>query len=262
MTDEQVEIDTTVAHPARVYDYWIGGKDNYAPDRELAEKMIAQVPAIPMMARANRDFLGRAVRYLVVDRGVRQFLDIGSGIPTASNVHQVAQAVDPSVRVVYADNDPIVLAHSRALLTSTPEGRTAFVAGDARSPQAILEKATATLDLDRPIGLMLISLLMYFELDEAAAIVATLMDALPAGSTPTISHPTGDFDPDAATRANATAAGGGITYRTRSREQIAQLFDGLDMVAPGLVPMLSWRPDVEHPNPRSVYYWVGMGVKP
>jgi O-methyltransferase involved in polyketide biosynthesis len=258
-----VEIDTTIPHPARVYDYWIGGKDNYAPDRELAEAMIRQVPTIPMMARANREFLGRAVRYLVAEAGVRQFLDIGSGIPTASNVHQVAQGIDPTARVLYVDNDPIVLAHSRALLTSTPEGATAFVAGDARDPQAILgdPAVTATLDRTQPVALMLVSMLMYFDDDLARGLVTTLMDALPPGSHLTISHPTGEFDPTGSDQANAVAARGGITYNTRTRAGVERLFDGFDLVSPGVVPMLEWHPDVIHPHPRSVYYWVGMATK-
>lgn len=260
---QHAEIDTTIAHPARVYDYLLGGKDNYAPDRALAEAMIEQLPTLPEMTRANRDFLGRAVRYLVDEQGIRQFLDIGSGIPTASNVHQVAQEIEPSVRVVYVDNDPVVLAHSRALLTSAPQGRTTCVDGDARDPRAILDDPAvlATLDRSQPVALMLVSVLMYFPDDEARSIVATLMDALPAGSLLTISHPTVDFDPNAGPQAAAAGASRGIVYHNRTGQEVERFFDGLNMVEPGVVPMLEWRPRLQDPHPRSVYYWVGIGVK-
>lgn len=259
-----VEIDTSVAHPARVYNYWLGGKDNYAPDRVLAEAMIAQLPTIPVMARANRDFLRRAVCQLVIEHGVRQFLDVGSGIPTANNVHQVAQHFTPDSRVVYVDNDPIVLAHSRALMTSMPEGRTTFITGDAREPQAILDDPAvfATLDRTQPIALMLISVLMYFADDEAYSIVTTLLDALPSGSYVAISHPTADFNPEAAAQAVAVADRSGIRYVARSRADVERFFDRLDLVAPGVVPMLSWHLPMTHPDPESVYYWVGMARKP
>lgn len=164
-------IDTSVAHPARVYDYFLGGKDNYAPDRELAERMAAQMPGLPTMTRANRAILGRAVRVLSAELGMRQFLDIGSGLPTSSNVHQVAQATDPTSRVLYVDNDPIVLAHGQALLVGDPAGRTAFVGADARDPRAILAAPTLreVLDLDEPVALILLSFLMYFPRRRGAA---------------------------------------------------------------------------------------------
>lgn len=258
------DIDITVAHPARVYDYLLGGKDNFAPDRELAEAMIRQIPSMPVMMRANRDFLGRAVRFLVAERGVRQFLDVGSGIPTGSNVHQVAQDVDPTARIVYVDNDPVVLAHSRALMTSTPQGRTAFVPADARDPHAVLDDPAvfATLDRAQPIALMLISFLMYFPDDQAYPMVATLLDALPSGSYLTISHPSGDFDPEAAAQAAAAGRRGGIDYHVRSRAEVERFFDGLELAEPGVVPMLEWRPGLRHPDPHSVHYWVGMARKP
>jgi O-methyltransferase involved in polyketide biosynthesis len=257
-------IDDTVAHPARVYDFLIGGKDNYAPDRALAEAMTARLPGLPEMLRANRDFLGRAVRHLVAERGVTQFLDIGSGIPTAANVHQVAQRIDPSARVVYVDNDPMVLAHARALMVGTPQGRTAFVAGDANDPRAILADPVVfgTLDRERPVALMLVSLLMYFPDDVAHEIVRVLLDALPSGSHLTISHPTVDFDPTGGADAAEAGAGGGIAYHNRTRDEVERFFAGLDLVEPGIVPMLEWRPGIAHPRPRSVYYWVGMGTKP
>ncbi len=256
-------IDDTVAHPARVYDYLLGGKDNYAPDRALAAAMTASLPDLPTMLQANRDFLGRAVTHLVTERGVTQFLDIGSGIPTAANVHQVAQAIEPSTRVVYVDNDPMVLAHARALMVGTPEGRTEFVAGDATDPAAILADPAVfgTLDRERPIALMLVSMLMYFPDDVAHRIARTLMDALPPGSHLTISHPTVDFDPASAAAAEVGSSGG-IAYHNRTRAEVERFFDGLELVEPGIVPMLEWRPGIRHPRPRSVYYWVGMGRKP
>ena len=256
-------IDDTVAHPARVYDYMLGGKDNYAPDRALAEAMTARLPSLPEMLRANRDFLGRAVRHLVAERGIRQFLDIGSGLPAASNMHQVAQAIDPAARVVYVDNDPMVLAHARALMTSTPEGCTEFVSADARDPRSILADpaVVGTLDRDRPVALMIVSMLMLVDDEEATGLVRTLLDALPAGSHLTISHPTVDFDPTGGAEAARAGSSGGIAYRNRTLAEVERFFDGLDPVEPGIVPMLEWRPGIRHPRPRSVYYWVGMAVK-
>jgi len=248
---EKPVIDTSIAHPARVYDYMIGGKDNYAPDRALAEAMTAQMPGMPAMLRANRDFLGRAVRHLVTERGVRQFLDIGSGIPSGGTVHQVAQEIEPTARVVYVDNDPIVLAHSRALLTSSPQGRTAFVDADATDPEGILADPAvfATLDRSEPIALMLVSVLMYFDDATAHRIVRTLLDALPPGSHLTISHPASDFDPEMSARTREAGERGGIDYHVRDRAGVARFFDGLDLVEPGIVRLLDWQPALRHPDP-------------
>ncbi len=259
-------VDTSRPHPARVYDYLLGGKDNFAADRQAADAMTAQLPTLPDMIRANRAFLHRAVRHLVVDLGLRQFLDVGSGIPTAWNVHQVAQAADPGARVVYVDNDPVVAAHSRALLTGVTDGPTAFIAADARDPATILADPAlaATLDLDRPVALMLVSVLMYFPDDIARDIVDTLLAALPRGSVITVSHPTADFDPGAAEQAVAAARAGGLTYLTRSRDEVAALFRGLEPIEPGVVPLLAWRPEpgADPGDVRSVYYWGGMARKP
>lgn len=256
-------IDNTVPHPARVYDYLLGGKDNYAPDRALAESMTTRLPDLPGMLRANRDFLGRAVRHLVAERGIRQFLDIGSGIPTAANVHEVAQELDPAARVVYVDNDPMVLAHARARMTSSPEGRTAYADVDALDPAAVLADPTVsgTLDLGQPVALMVVSMLMLFSDEEADTVVRTLVDGLPAGSHLTISHPTLDFDPAGGAGAAEAGLSGGIAYHNRTRAQVERYFDGLELVEPGVVPMLEWRAGIRHPRPRSVYYWVGMAVK-
>ncbi len=267
MDDPRAEIDTSRAHPARVYDYLIGGKDNFAADRRAADAMMTQVPDLPTMMRANRQFLHRAVRHLVADLGLRQFLDIGSGIPTACNVHQVAQDVDQDARVVYVDNDPVVAAHSRALLTSARPGSTAFIHADAADPAAILADPvlTDTLDLTEPVALMLVSVVMYFDDPTARTLIDSVLDVLPPGSCLALSHPTADFAPDVVGRAVEAARHGGLTYLPRTQEQVTALFAGLDLVEPGVVPMLAWRPDeVRGPrrDDRSVYYWAGVGRKP
>jgi O-methyltransferase involved in polyketide biosynthesis len=266
VTEDAPPVDADKAHPARVYDFLLGGKDNFAADRAVGQAMVVQVPGAAVMARANRAFLHRAVRHLVADRGVTQFLDVGSGIPTAPNVHEVAQSIDPTCRVVYADRDEVVAAHSRALLISSPQGRTAFVTADATEPGRILADPalTDTLDLSRPVALMLISFLMYFEDDVAHRIIATLLDALPAGSFLTISHPTADFDEESSREAAAAGRTGDLTYLPRSRAEVEALFTGLELVEPGVVPMLSWKPDADltGQDPHSVFYWVGMARKP
>ena len=266
MTDGQ---DLGLDRPsgARIYDYMIGGKDNFDVDRKVADAMLAVAPSVGVSARANRDFLQRAVRYLVAEAGVRQFLDIGSGIPTMSNVHQVAQDIDPDCRVVYVDNDPIVAAHSRALLVR--DERTAFVTADATNPAGILaaEELTRTLDLSRPVALMFVSFLMYFDDLVAANIVSALRNALPPGSYVVISHPTADLAADedelkSLQAAGAAATAGGVTYVPRTRDQVADLLAGTTLVPPGLVPMQQWRrPAAVRPGVR-VHYWVGVGRTP
>lgn len=271
------EIDISVPHPARVYDSWLGGKDNYAADRALADAIAQQIPTISAMARANRAFLGRAVRYLVADAGIRQFLDIGTGIPTAGNTHEVAQQVDPTARVLYVDNDPIVLAHARALMSSTAEGRTAYIQADLHDPASILADPAVrdTLDLDEPVALMLVAVLMYFrDSHDPQGIVTTLLDALPAGSHLVISHPTADFDPEAMAGVVVAAEHGGIPFVPRSQAETEALFAGTGLVEPGVVPVLAWRPDEDLPagvasgpgagapvDPYSAYYWAGIGRK-
>ncbi len=194
------EINTNVAQSARVYDYWLGGKDNFPADRAVAEAIAEQVPTIRTQVRAQRAFLGRTVRYLAREAGIRQFLDIGTGIPAAGNVHNVAQESAPESRVLYVDNDPIVLAHARALMPSTPEGRVAFIQADLREPEVILgDPAVAkTLDLTQPVGLVLIGVMHHLrDDDDPRRIVATLVDALASGSYLVLSQTTPDFDPDA-----------------------------------------------------------------
>jgi hypothetical protein len=237
------ELDTGVANPARIYDYWLGGKDNFAPDREAAEKVIEVFPGIIPGVQANRAFLGRAVRYLADEAGVRQFLDIGTGIPTKSNVHEVAQEVAPESRIVYVDNDPMVLTHALALLTSTPEGATSYIESDLRDVDKILREAAATLDFDQPIAITLLMILMLVE--NPHEIVTRLMDAVPSGSYLVITHPAGDVDTGQISEAyeELNERMGDVQGTLRTREEVAGFFDGLEMVPPGLVQLHRWRPD-------------------
>ena len=196
--DQPVLFDTSVAHVARVYDYWLGGKDNFAADRAAGEQAIKAFPNIVLSARANRAYLARAVRFLAGEAGVRQFLDIGTGIPTASNTHEVAQSVAPDSRIVYVDNDPIVLTHARALLTSDPAGATNYIDADLREPEQILARAAQVLDYDRPVAVMLMAILQHLqEEDDPYQVVATLMAAMPSGSYLALSHPAKDIDAEA-----------------------------------------------------------------
>jgi hypothetical protein len=242
--DREVEIDTSVAHPARVYDYWLGGKDNYAADREAAERVLAVTPGLRFRVRANRAFLARAVRYLAAEAGIRQFLDIGTGIPSANNTHQVAQAVAPDSRIVYVDNDPIVLTHARALLSSGPEGSTQYVQGDLRDATAILAAAARTLDFSQPTGLMLLGIMhLIQDAEDPYRIVADLMDALPPGSYLAISHPASDIhagQAEAQKRYNERVS---TPQTLRTRDEVSRFFEGLKLVAPGVVYVHTWHPD-------------------
>ena len=236
-------IDSSVAHPARVYDYWLGGKDNYAADREAAERVLAVTPGLRVRVRANRAFLARAVRYLAGEAGIRQFLDIGTGIPSANNTHEVAQDVAPDARVVYVDNDPIVLAHARALLASDPRGATQYLDGDLRQPASILREAAQTLDFSRPTGLLLFGILhLVQDSEDPRGIVAELMDALPAGSYLALSHPALDIGPAQATAQQRYNERVSTPQTLRTREEVAGFFEGLDLVPPGLVYVHTWRP--------------------
>ena len=238
-------IDTAVAHPARVYDYWLGGTNNFAADREAAERVLAATPGLRARVRANRAFLVRVVRYLAAEAGIRQFLDIGTGIPSADNTHEVAQAAAPDSRVVYVDNDPIVLVHARELLASSPQGATQYVEGDLRDPAAILEAASRTLDFTRPTALMLLGVLhLIGDSEDPYRIVAGLMDALPPGSYLAISHPASDIHAAAQAEAQKRYNERVATPQTlRSRAEVMRFFDGLDLVPPGLVYVHVWRPD-------------------
>jgi O-methyltransferase involved in polyketide biosynthesis len=253
-----------MAHPARVYDYWLGGKDNFAADRIAGEATIAAYPAIRASARANRAFLARSVRYLATRAGIRQFLDIGTGLPTASNTHEVAQSVAPESRVVYVDNDRLVLSHARALLTSSPEGVTDYLDADLRDPDTIIEQAADTLDFTRPVAIMLLAILHYIpDLDEAQRIVARLVSAVPSGSYLAISHAASDISPEEMAemirRLNEHLAEGNHVGRTR--DVVARFFDGLEVLEPGVVKVTQWRPQstTEAEGPTSL--WGGVARK-
>jgi hypothetical protein len=236
--------DVTVANQARMYDYLLGGKDHYAVDREAAEQAQKVWPEMAFTARANRAFLGRAVRYLTAEAGIRQFLDIGTGIPTAGNLHQVAQAIAPESRVVYVDYDPVVLAHARALLNSSAQGVSDYLDADLRDPGTILAGAARTLDFSRPVAVMLVAIMhLIVDDDDPYGLVGTLMAAVPPGSYLALSQVASDIQAEqmteAARRYNRLAR---ETQRHRTHDEVARFFDGLDMLDPGLVPVQQWRP--------------------
>lgn len=264
---EPPEIDTTKPHSARLYDAFLGGKTHYAPDAAAAEYVKTLWPGVQTAARANRAFMHRVTRYLAGQAGVRQFLDIGTGIPTEPNLHQVAQATAPEARVVYADNDPIVLQYARALLQSTPEGRTAYVHGDISEPRTILDapELTDTIDLSRPVALSLIALLHYVpNRQRPYEVVRTVLDSLAPGSYLVLSHVTPDHDPETWARL-AEMDGYGDSGQGRGRSDVLAFFDGLELVEPGLVPPHRWRPegpvDPEHTD-AAVSMWAGVARVP
>jgi S-adenosyl methyltransferase len=253
MSDLPPDIDTSRPHPARMYDFFLGGKNHFAADRETAKTVLASAPTTLVAARENRAFLGRAVRYLVAEAGIRQFLDIGTGLPTTGNVHDVAQAVAPSARVVYADNDPLVLAHARALLTSSPEGRTAYIHADLRDPAAILASPAVqdVLDFSQPVALITVAVLHFIH-DEfkPADALATLLDALPSGSYLAASHVTGEHLPVEGAATTRTYRSSGVPLQLRDSDEFARLaFDGLELVPPGVVLVSEWRPTGTGPRP-------------
>ncbi|MER6166886.1 SAM-dependent methyltransferase [Streptomyces violaceorubidus] len=240
-------IDTSKPHPARMYDWYLGGKDNYPVDEAMGRQMLTLDPRVPVMARVNRAFMHRATRWLA-GHGTRQFLDVGTGIPTEPNLHQVAQEIVPDARVVYCDNDPIVLAHAAALLRGTPEGETEYLQADVRDPDAVLEGARKVLDFDRPVALSLVALL-HFVPDEDGAhdLVRRLLDALPSGSHLVMTHATADFTPEESRAATEKLRAAGVTLALRSREEFARFFTGLELVEPGVgVPHL-WHPELGDP---------------
>jgi hypothetical protein len=241
---QRPQLDTSVASIARIYDYWLGGKDNFKADREAAEQMIQQYPDIVTGVRKNRAFLGRAVHYLAAEAGIRQFLDIGTGLPSSNNTHEVAQRAAPDARIVYVDNDPIVLSHAQALLTSTPEGACAYVDADIRDTGKILKDAANLLDFSRPVAVCLIMILQFIpDEDDPVSIVRALVDAIPSGSYLTVAHPASDVDQHVgpALRQLSTRMGGTRAV-PRSHQEISRFFDGLEMVEPGLVQLHRWRP--------------------
>ncbi len=252
------EINASVPHIARIYDYWLGGKDNFAVDREAAQHAVAGDPDILPGVRGNRAFLARTVRYLAAEAGIRQFLDIGTGIPSASNTHEVAQAAAPRSRVVYVDNDPIVLAHARALLNSTA-GPTAYLDADARDTERIVAEAAATLDFGQPIAVMMIGLLHCLPGDEPYQVVTGTMASVPSGSYLAISHPGRDLSREAEARLNQMMPSR-VTFRTR--DEVGRFFAGLDLVEPGLVRIPDWRPDSDADRANPAAMWGGVAKKP
>jgi hypothetical protein len=262
------QVDVSRPHPARMYDYYLGGKNHYAADREVADKVLAGAPSARTGPRENRAFLGRAVRFLTAEAGIRQFLDIGTGLPTTDNVHEVAQRIAPSSRVVYVDNDPLVLAHARALLTSSPEGRTAYIQADLRDPAAILSDPVTreVLDFSQPVALMLVAIL-HFIPDEfrPAQILATLLDALPSGSYLVASQVSTEDNPVLIGNAMSAYRAAGLPAQARDSGDFARLaFAGLDLVPPGVVLVSEWRPQPEGPRPApaELSLYGGVGRKP
>ncbi|MFJ3823008.1 SAM-dependent methyltransferase [Streptomyces nodosus] len=259
--------NSSMAHPARVYNTWLGGKDNYPADREAAELAAAANPQIVPAVRANRAFLGRAVRQLVGKAGIRQFLDIGTGIPAADNTHEVAQRADPGARVVYVDNDPIVLAHARALLVSNAEGATDYLQADLRDVDDILTAARRTLDLSQPVGLMLVAVLQYIpDADDPRDIVRRLLDALAPGSHVVLSHPAADIGAEKVAESmrvynDRAAEHAGATPRTHA--EVTRFFDGAELLDPGVVQLPEWHPEpADGPAPGALPMWCGVGRKP
>jgi S-adenosyl methyltransferase len=255
-------IDSTVATAARMYDYWLGGHENFAADRIAALEVSERSPEAPLVARANRAFLGRAVRFLAGEAGIRQFLDLGTGLPTRGNVHQVAQAIAPDARIVYVDNDPMVLAHSRALKTG--EG-TAVIRADLRDPDTILghPDTRRLIDFDQPLAVLFVAVLHFVGDPDAAAAVARFTAAAGPGSYLVLSHGTGDVDPQAAATGTGVYASTANPMSLRTRAEILGFFGGLDVLEPGLVPVQQWRPDEPGPaDPEKSWMMGGVGRKP
>jgi SAM-dependent methyltransferase len=247
-----------------MYDYWLGGKDNFAADRAMAEASLERIPTLRDMARANRAFVARATDH-IARSGVRQFLDVGTGIPTSPNLHETAQAIAPDAKVVYVDNDPVVLAHARALMVSSDEGATAYVDADLRDPEKIFNNphVLRVLDLDQPVGLMVIAVLMLIaDAEDPWSMLASLRDVLPSGSYLALTHPTGDFDPAAMADLAQLATRGRVTFSPRKRDDVQRFFGDWELVDPGLVPVMAWRPQGDIGNPQAAYYWAGVARKP
>ncbi len=257
------DFDTSVPHIARVYDYWLGGKDNFAADRELGGQTLQAYPNLVFSVRANRAFLARTVRFLAGEAGIRQFLDIGTGIPTASNTHEVAQRIAPESRIVYVDNDPVVLSHAQALLKSNPQGACAYLDADLRDPDAIIAAAAGTLDFGQPVAVMLIAVMHFVGDDaEASAIISRLTAACVPGSYVALSHAASDIDAEQQSemvrRLNRSVA---EKATLRDHAGVTRLFDGLDLVEPGLVRVSDWRPDSDLEAARPTGLWGGVGRK-
>jgi hypothetical protein len=264
--DDELTIDTSLPHSARVYDWWLGGKDNYPADRALGEAFIQAIPTMRFMAKENRNFMIRAARFLAREAKIRQFLDIGTGIPTSPNLHEVTQAIEPTSRIVYIDNDPIVMAHSRALMVGSEAGETRYIQADLRRAGEIPTnpEVRGVLDFDEPVALTLIAILMLLpDEDDPWGLVRSLMDGLPSGSYIAISHPSQDFNPEAVAKVTEMSARGSLTLVPRVRDEVRRFFGDWELVDPGLVPVMAWRPDGEPPaDPAAAYYWSGVARKP
>ena len=256
-------IDTSRPHPARIYDYVLGGRDNYEVDREAAEELLASTPTIREAMQANRAFMERAVRALVQDYGIRQIIDIGTGIPTSPNTHEIAQAIEPRTRVVYADNDPIVGVHANARLRGT--GETGFALADARDPRSVLDHPAtkALIDFSQPVGVLLIAVLHFVaDQEDPRGIIRTLRDGLPSGSFLALTHGTADFVDDRGKEAVRIYSSSTATLNLRPRREVEALFEGFELVEPGLVMVSEWRPDVEVEEPRRHGVYGAVGRKP
>ncbi|MER7936875.1 MULTISPECIES: SAM-dependent methyltransferase [unclassified Streptomyces] len=257
------EIDTSVPHSARIWNYWLGGKDNYPVDEAAGDAYTDVFPGIVDIARGSRDFLRRNIGCLVAEAGIWQFLDVGTGLPTAQNTHEVAQRLAPEARIVYVDNDPMVLAHARALLTSTEEGATAYIDADVAEPERILEAAARTLDLGRPTALILSNILGHIaDLDRARSVVTRLMAALPSGSYLSVDDGSRGVDPVFERAQDAYNASGAVPYNLRSVDEISAFFDGLELVEPGVVSVTEWRPEPGSGIPVAVAEHGGLARKP
>jgi S-adenosyl methyltransferase len=256
------KIDASVPHSARFWNYLVGGKDHFESDRRAAIEVCAALPVLADLAKDGREFLIRAVRFLAGEAKIRQYLDIGTGVPTANNTHEVAQAIAPDSRIVYVDNDPIVLVHARSLLTSTPEGVTDYIDADVHDPETIVREAARTLDFGEPVGLMLMGI-MNFVLDDARArdIVAQLMAALPSGSYLAVQHPASE-DPGMVECIRRWNQHGKDHLVARSREEVGRYFDGLKLLEPGVVTLNEWRPDDPSTAEKYVPSYAAVGVKP
>ncbi|MER7053649.1 SAM-dependent methyltransferase [Streptomyces sp. NPDC000351] len=257
------KIDTSVPHSARIWNYWLGGKDNYPVDEAAGDAYTAVFPGIVTVARSSRAFLRRNITYLVAEAGVRQFLDIGTGLPTADNTHEVAQRIAPEARIVYVDNDPMVLAHARALLYSSPEGATAYIDSDVLDPDNVLTAAARTLDLDRPVALVLSNILGHMaDYDQARSVVTRLMDALPSGSYLSVNDGSRGIDPEFDRAQDAYNESGAAPYILRTVDQITAFFDGLELVDPGVVPVTHWRPEAGSAPAKPIGEHGGLARKP
>ncbi len=255
------DLDVTVPQTARIWNHLLGGKDNFAVDRAVGDQIVAAMPQLAENAKLSRAYLARAVRYLAGEAGVRQFLDIGTGLPTADNTHEVAQSVAPDARIVYVDNDPLVLTHARALLTSSPQGATDYIAADLRDPERILREAARTLDLDRPVALFLMGILGHVESDdEARSIIGTVMDRLPSGSYLAM-YDGSDTSEDTIEAARIWNVSANPKYHLRSPERIAGLFAGMEIIDPGVVPVTRWRPE-PGASTRHIDQYCAVGRKP